>query len=79
MGWCSGTWTGREAWNGRRREWKFKWQWDNDTSVGAKECQTKEEVIGREKIGRNKAVFFLSWGFTVILCVLFLLKSNCKD
>jgi len=30
---------------GRRREWKFKWQWDNDTSVGAEECQTKEEVL----------------------------------
>jgi len=45
-----------------------------------KNAKLKKKLLAERKLGEIKLFFFiLSWAFTVILCVLFLLKSNCKD
>jgi len=45
-----------------------------------KNAKLKKKLLAERKLGEIKLFFFiLSWVFTVILCVLFLLKSNCKD
>jgi len=45
-----------------------------------KNVKLKKKLSAKRKMGEIKLFFFhLSWGFTIRLCILFMLKTNYKE